>query len=145
VLNNKLVAGALYREVLVTSSLSPQLHSLLEAKLDSFEKLEVVLTLRAAGRPMSLAELARELQVGTEALQRVADGVVTSGIVARADDGFFALCSGSWDALVEEAAHLHQHHPQQLMRAFTRIGMEKIRGMSARTFADAFRLRKKGE
>ncbi len=128
----------------MTAPLSPQLHALLEAKLDSFEKLEVVLTLRAAGRPMSLTELARELQVGTEALQRVVDGVVASGIVAS-DDDLFALRSGSWDVLVEEAAHLHQHHPQQLMRAFTRIGMEKIRGMAARSFADAFRLRKKGD
>jgi hypothetical protein len=129
----------------LSSPLSPALHALLESKLDTFEKLEVVLTLRAAGRPLSLSEVAHELQVGTEALQRVMDSVVAFGIIARSDDDLFALCSGSWDDLVDEAAQLHQRQPQYLMRAFTRIGMERIRGMSARTFADAFRIRKKGD
>jgi hypothetical protein len=128
----------------VSTPLSPELHALLESKLDTFEKLEVVLTLRTAGSPLTLTQLAHELQVGTEALQRVTDSVVESGIIAQSDDNLFALRSGTWDPLIEEAAHLHQHHPQQLMRAFTRIGMERIRGMSARTFADAFRIRKKG-
>jgi hypothetical protein len=129
----------------VIPSLSPELQELLHSKLDSFEKLEVVLTLRAAGRPLSLNEVALELQVGTEALLRVVEGVIQAGIVARQDDEHFALRSGPWDVLVDEAAHLHQHQPKLLMRAFTRIAMERIRGMSARTFADAFRLRKKGD
>lgn len=125
--------------------LTPELNALLEGKLDTFEKLEVVLTLRASGQPLSLEDLAHELQVGAEALQRVTDSVVASGIVARSDDGFFALRSGWWDTLVDEAARLHQRQPQLLMRAFTRVAMERIRGMSARAFADAFRLRKKGD
>jgi predicted transcriptional regulator len=129
----------------VISPLSPELHALLESKLDTFEKLEVVLTLRAAGRPMSLNEVAHELQVGPEALQRVTDSVVASGIIVRSEDDLFALRSGPWDVLVDEAARLHQRQPQQLMRALTRIAMERIRGMSARTFADAFRIRKKGD
>jgi hypothetical protein len=77
-------------------------------------------------------------------LQRVADSVVDTGIVARRDGELFALRSGTWDLPIEEAARLHANQPQLLMRALTRIAMERIRGMSARTFADAFRIRKKG-
>lgn len=127
------------------SSLSPALYGLLERKLDSFEKLEIVLTLRGAARPLTLAELARELQVGSGALKRVADGVVATGMIAVSDGELYVLRAGPWDSLIDEAAHLHEHQPKQLMRVFTRLGMERIRAMSARTFADAFRLRKKGE
>jgi hypothetical protein len=129
----------------VSSILSPELYALLENKLDTFEKLEVVLSLYAAGRPLTLRELAHELQVGTDVLQRVADGVVDTGVIRRSDGEAFALCPGSWDAAIQEAARLHATQPQSLMKALTRIGMERIRGMSARTFADAFRIRKKGD
>ena len=126
----------------MTSPLSPRLHELLEASLDSFEKLEVVLTLRAVERPMSVAELARELQVGTDALQRVVDGVVTTGVVARAEDDLVTLRAGSWTVLIDEAAALHRRAPQQLRSVFDRIAREKIRERSSRSSATAFRLRK---
>jgi hypothetical protein len=92
-----------------------------------------------------LAELAVQLQVGREALRRVADEVVASGIVRALDDDCLQLMSGSWDPLLEEAALVHSAAPAKLVRVFTRIAMERIRGMAARTFADAFRLRKKGD
>ncbi len=129
----------------MSSILSPELHALLESKLDTFEKLEVVLSLSAAGRPLTIGELAHELQVGRDVLQRVADSVVDTGIIVRSDDEAFSLHSGRWDAAIAEAARLHASQPQLLMRAMTRIAMERIRGMSARTFADAFRIRKKGD
>lgn len=125
--------------------LTPDLHALLESKLDTFEKLELVLALRAANKPLTVAELALELQVGREALRRVAADVVETGIAELLEGDTVGLRSGSWDLLIQEAAGIYEREPARLMRAFTRISMAKIRGMAARTFADAFRFRKKGD
>ena len=127
------------------SNLSPELQELLDRTLHTLEKLEVVLALRAAKKPLSTADLAVELQVGEEVLRRVVDSVVASGILETTEGDILRLRSGSWDPQLEEAARVYADDPQTLMRAFTRIAMERIRGRAARTFADAFRIRKKGD
>jgi hypothetical protein len=129
----------------VTTELAPELYELLDEKLDSFEKLELVVALRSSGREMTLAELALQLQVGREALRRVAEEVVSSGMIDMTEDDVLRLRPGRWDSLIDQAAHVTAHEPSKLMRAFTRIAMARIRGMAARTFADAFRIRKKGD
>jgi DNA-binding IclR family transcriptional regulator len=129
----------------VSRDLSPELYALLSAKLDTFEKLELVLALRAARAPLTLADLALQLQVGREALRRVLDDVVDSGLLEPSGADAFRLLPGRWDPQLEEAAVIHAAEPTKLMRAFTRLAMERIRGMAARTFADAFRIRKKGD
>jgi len=124
---------------------SSDLLALLESKLDSFEKLELVLILHGARRPLTVADLAIELQVGTEALRRVVTEVVSTGVVDMTDGEAVSLRSGPWDPLVQEAADIHANEPARLMRACARISMAKLRSLSARTFADAFRFRKKGD
>lgn len=123
--------------------LSPELLELLEAKLDTFEKLELALALRAAGKAETLTELALELQVGREVLRRVAETVITTGIIEACDEDSLRLRSGPWNPLLDEAAAAYAADPRKLMRLYTRIAMQKIRGLSARTFADAFLLKKK--
>jgi hypothetical protein len=129
----------------VKNALSPELHALLSTSLDTFEKLELVLALRSAGAPLTVAELALQLQVGSEALRRVVDEVVATEILEAVENDRVHLRSGTWDPLIEEAASLYTSEPSTLMRIFTRIGFQRIRGMAARTFADAFRIRKKGD
>ncbi len=94
---------------------------------------------------MTLADLATQLQVGREALRRVADEVVRSGMIDVNHEDVFRYRPGEWDPLMDEAAHMFAKEPSKLLRALTRIAMERIRGMAARTFADAFRIRKKGD
>ncbi len=129
----------------VTTDPSPALLALLDAKLDTYEKLELVLTLRAAGTAMTLADLAVQLQVGREALRRVANEVAASAIIDAREGDLLRLRPGHWDPLMDEAAQILANDPSKLMRALTRIAMERIRGMAARSFADAFRIRKKGD
>ena len=125
--------------------ISPDLYALLDEKLDTFEKLELVLALRSAVKPMPLADLAVQLQVGREALGRVADQVVAAGILEVVSEDALRLRQNPWDRQLAEAAHVFASEPHKLARAFTRIAMGRIRGMAARTFADAFRVRKKGD
>jgi hypothetical protein len=129
----------------VTTDLSTELLALLDAKLDTFEKLELVLALRDAGTAMTLADMALHLQVGRDALRRVADEVASSGMIDASQDDVLQLRPGHWDPLLDEAAQCFANEPNKLMRALTRIAMARIRGMAARTFADAFRIRKKGD
>ena len=124
---------------------TPELYALLDEHLDTFEKLELVLALRSAGTEMSLPDLAVQLQVGPEVLRRVASQVVTTGIIESTSEDVFRARSHAWEREIEEAAHIFATDPTKLMRAFTRIAMGRIRGMAARTFADAFRVRKKGD
>lgn len=124
---------------------SPELLTFLDRKLDTYEKLELVLVLRAAGSPMTLADVAVQLQVGPDALRRVVKEVAASGVIDAHQDDQIRLRPGPWDPLMAEAAQLLATEPNRLLRALTRIAMERIRGRAARTFADAFQLRKKGD
>ncbi|MBA3394378.1 MAG: hypothetical protein H0T89_17160 [Deltaproteobacteria bacterium] len=126
-------------------NLSPELQTLLDDKLDTFEKLELVLTLHSTGAPMTLADMALHLQVGREALRRVVDEVAASQVIEANGDDTFRLRSGYWDGVMDEAASILANEPTMLMRVFTRIALARIRGMAARTFAEAFRIRKKGD
>jgi hypothetical protein len=129
--------------VVVSSDLSQELYVLLDEKLDTFEKLELVLALREAGQPQTVGELALQLQVGNEALQRVVDAVAAAGVVQMLDGDRVRFTSGAWDSALDEAARIHASEPGRFVSVFTRIAMERIRSMAARTFADAFRIRKK--
>lgn len=124
---------------------SSELHALLDEKLDTFEKLELVLALHTAGKPLTVAELAFQLQVGREVLRRVADEIIASGVIEMVDDDAVRLKPGSWDPHIAEAADIYTTEPTKLMKILSRIAMAKLRGMAARTFADAFRIRRKGD
>ncbi|MBA3498885.1 MAG: hypothetical protein H0T65_00830 [Deltaproteobacteria bacterium] len=91
-----------------------------------------------------MADMALHLQVGREALRRVADEVAATGMIDASQD-VLQLRPGGWDPLLDEAARCFASEPTKLMRALTRIAMARIRGMAARTFADAFRIRRKGD
>ena len=127
----------------LSTELSQDLQSLLERALDTFEKLELVLVLRGAAGPLSISDLAVQLQVGRDALRRVAVDVADSGIVEMVDGDAVRLRPGTWDSPIAEAAAIYETDPTRLMRCLSSIAMEKIRGLAARTFADAFRIRKK--
>ncbi len=122
---------------------SPALKALLDAKLDTLEKLEIALALRESPHGSeSIEDLARHLQVGAGALQQVVADMERAGVVKR-DDQHVRLTLEGEDATLSEAASLYAENRHQIMRLLTTIAMERIRRMAARSFADAFQLRKK--
>jgi hypothetical protein len=110
---------------------SQELHALLHDKLDTFEKVELVLHLRAATNPLTVDDLALELQVGRVALRRVAGEVAATGLVELADDRV-QLVPGAWDPLLAELATLYADDPAQLLHILTRITMLEIRNRTVR-------------
>ena len=123
---------------------SDALVELLGNKLDSFEKLELVLVLRESGRPMPLVDVARRLQIGDEVFRRVAADVAEAGLIEISADDVAVLRVVDGEAeILGEAARLYAADPTKMVRLLSTIAFDRIRSLSARTFADAFRLRKR--
>lgn len=135
--------------LLVSSDQPPSLglRRLLEGKLDTFEKLELVIVLRECpDQTCTLGELARQLQVGPDVLRRVVAEVVRTGLVAHAENDQLRLAAGEADlALIAEGAERYRKDRHEVIALLSSVALDRIRSMAARSFADAFTIRKKKE
>lgn len=123
---------------------SQALRQLLETKLDTFEKIELVLLLRGASASVAVAELARQLQVGEDVLRRLANDLARTRLVAiDSSDSVRITASDAELEVIEEASELYKRDRSHVIMLLSAIAMDRIRGMSARSFADAFTIRKK--
>lgn len=124
---------------------SPRLRRLLETKLDTYEKLELVVVLsRRNGSADTVPELARELQVGEDVLRRLANDLSRTGLVAvTAEDEVKLVATADELVTIGEGAQFYESSPRKVISVLSTIAMDRIRGMAARSFADAFTLRKK--
>jgi hypothetical protein len=119
---------------------------LLDAKLDTLEKLEISLALRdAVERTSTIDDLARHLQVGPGVLGQVVGELKRAGVVAVTGDSVTLLLDGTDGPLLAEAELMYHRRPGDFVRLFSAIAMHRIRRMAARSFSDAFQLRKKKE
>lgn len=93
---------------------------------------------------LTMADLARELQIGDDVLRRVVADLVRAKLVAVAADDTVELTASDAERLaIAEGAALYSHDRTRVIMLFSTIAMERIRSMAARAFADAFNLRKK--
>lgn len=121
---------------------SPGLYRLLERKLDTYEKLEVVVLL-SRGPDALVPDLARELQIGEDVLRRVAADLARTGLVEVEDDRLRLTASAEELPFVKEGAELYASDRGKVISLLSAIAMDRIRSLAARSFADAFTLRKK--
>ena len=129
-------------------AVSPAVRALLAETLDTFEKLEIAIALqRAPLHSLSIEELVRA--IGNLARDQIEHGVaelVAAG-VCSATLRIVRLTPTPTDAptyaaLVEQYDRDHA----AIAQAISEVAMEKIRGMAARTFAEAFHAtRKRGD
>lgn len=120
---------------------------LLDAPLDGFEKLEIVLALhRAPASTSSTPELIRQLQLGRDEVERAVDELRRASTVEVAGGLVRLTVSAEEGAAIAELAQLYDDDRLLVVRTMSEIAMDRIRGMAARTFADAFTIkRKKGD
>jgi DNA-binding IclR family transcriptional regulator len=130
-----------------SSSASPSIHRLLEGPIDSFEKLELVLGLFHAVKPLSITELAHKFGLQPEETRGIVAELVRSNLVAvDLADGEEIVRIAPKDedgAALNELARLYDEDRVLVVKTLSTIALDRIRGMAARTFADAFQLRKK--
>jgi len=76
-------------------------------------------------------------------LQQLANEVARTKLVAVEDGTVKLLAAPEERALLDEAAALYENDRRFVMRLMSKIAMDQIRRMAARSFADAFDFRKK--
>lgn len=118
--------------------------TLLTTQLDSFEKLEVVQALRAAGRAMSIEALESACRFPTQTVREALADLERGTIVEQADAGRLVLLgSGSKHPNFEALMQLYEEDRSRVMSVLSSLAMERIRTMAARAFSDAFVFRRK--
>lgn len=125
---------------------SAAVRRLLEAPFDSFEKLEVGVALcKATAHTSSVPELSKALSMPRDLVERAIDELARAAAVNHAG-GLVRLTLGADDGrALGELTQLYDDDRITVVRMMSEVAMDKIRGMAARTFADAFTLKKKKE
>jgi hypothetical protein len=126
-------------------SVTPQLRQLLEDAVNSFEKLEVVRRLwRKHEVSWSLDRLSDEIVVPRDRLALVLAELQDQGVVIAgpARGEYRASTRGPRADLIEAMIALFERDPLAILPIINELALERIRGMAARTFADAFVLKR---
>jgi hypothetical protein len=127
-----------------TQQLTAAARRLLDVMLNSFEKLEITIALRRTPtHTLSLSELGSKLNLSLNIVERGVDELVRAGAVQLVD-GVVRLSLDAKDIpAMDEVATIYDDDRLLVVRTLTEISMDKMRGMAARAFADAFQLRRK--
>lgn len=135
--------------------LSSAVRRLLERTIDTFEKLEIVLALFRSTRPLTMADLERSLDIPVDQIRKFLVELLRDGMVAieSAEAGelqgagqIVRLVPKDDDgAALSELAQVYEEDSVVVVKALSAISVDRIRSMAARTFADAFQLRRKKE
>jgi hypothetical protein len=119
---------------------------LLKDRVDSFEKLELVIALHDAKRTtLSVEELSRRLTLTRETIRRLAIELRSASLVALNASGDVQLLppTSGEDTAVADLVRLYREDRFTLVAAIGEIAVSRLRGMTARAFADAFVIRRK--
>jgi hypothetical protein len=128
------------------SRITPQVRRLLEAPLDTFEKLEICMVLwTAAARTQSPRELAARVQLPLDIVERALEDLVAARFVELAGGLARLTVPGAHVPDVQELVEIYATDRILVVRTLSELAMDRVRSMAARAFADAFQLRKKPE
>lgn len=130
----------------MSAPLSNALRKLLDAHVDSFEKLEILMLLRrTSSGSRNVRELAGALELDTGEVRAIVAALSDGGLVARDPDGAVSLSPRTADdqAALDELAWVYDHDKITLVKAIAESAMERLRSLAGRAFAEAFVIRKK--
>lgn len=124
--------------------LEPAIRKLLRGPLDTFEKLEVAVALvRAPGRALSLPELASATALTADQIQRGIDDLQAATLVNTTGGLVQLAVRAADDAAFAALADLHARDAPAIAVVMSELALDKIRGMAAHAFAEAFQTRHK--
>lgn len=124
--------------------LDDDLRTLLETRLDSFEKLEIMRTLRATRTPMSLSELETACAAPSDLLADALADLERAKLVERdRPNRRFRLGAVADEPRLASLMQLYDEDRTGVLAALSSTVMQRLRSMAARAFADAFVIRKK--
>jgi hypothetical protein len=121
-------------------------NELLTNRVDSFEKLEIIIALHAAPRTtMTIDDLCRALNLSREDVREATTELRVASLVTVSSGGEVQLLppTSRDHATVTHLVHSYQEDRLGVVKTMGEIAVKRIRGMTARAFADAFVIRKK--
>jgi DNA-binding GntR family transcriptional regulator len=119
---------------------------LLKNRIDSFDKLELVVALHGAPRAtMSVEDLCRRLKLPREVVRSAVVELRAVSLVALTSQGEVQLLPPTDHdrEIVATLVTLYSEDRVEVVRTLGQIAVERIRGMASRAFADAFVIRRK--
>lgn len=128
------------------SKIPDGVRELLTHRIDSFEKLDIILALcKLDRRSSSIDHLATSLGLTPETVRDAAREMRSVSLIAVSSSGELQLLppSSRDHAAVEELARIYEDDSFTVIKAMGEIAMGRIRNMAAGIFADAFLIRKK--
>lgn len=132
--------------MLVQQELSADLRRLLDAGIDSLDKLEVVVALyRAPERSLNFGALRERLDLDRDELRRSLRELAAAGFVTEGDERRVTLSrlDAEREPRLSEIVTLYEQDKTRLVIAITEISLDRIRALAARAFADAFVIRRR--
>jgi hypothetical protein len=122
-------------------SVPNEIRELLETRIDTFEKLDVVVALHAADHQTATADaLVRDLGLPRDVLRQVIGDLRRARLIDADSNGEIRLLppNAADREMVRALVDLYSEDRSDILRVLGEIAMARIRGMAARTFADAF-------
>jgi hypothetical protein len=125
----------------VTARVPPEVLGLLESSLGSFEKLELI----RAGAAVPLADLRAALQLDADSMREVIEDLVSAQLIEVSGAPEFRVQLGprAQQDDFRSLMALYAEDRVAVMATLASSAMRRIRSMAARTFADAFVLKRK--
>lgn len=124
--------------------LSHEARRLLEADLDSIEKLEILRYLQQAETPVSQAELVSALQLGHEAAAALIAGLARADLViAGGDREDLRPGARAGSAPCRELLQVYAEDRLTIVSLLSTIAVDRIRSMAMRAFGEALVSKKK--
>jgi hypothetical protein len=128
------------------AKLPDAVNQLLATRIDSFEKLEVVLALHGApGWTMSVGELCRVLKLPRDVVRQAAvelRGVALAQLTARGEVRLVPPTSHD-QAAIAELVKLYADDRFSIVRALGDLAVERIRTLASNTFGGSLVLRER--
>jgi predicted ArsR family transcriptional regulator len=114
-------------------------------RVDTFEKLELIVLLCKARTAMSIAELANRLKLEREVIRQAVIALRGAVLVDLTSDDRVQLMppTGRDHDAVGDLVKVYDDDRLAVVKLLGEIAMQRIRNMASQAFADAFVLRKK--
>jgi Mn-dependent DtxR family transcriptional regulator len=128
----------------VSSDVPANVRDLLQ-RVDTFEKLELIVLLCKARAAVSVTELALRLKLGREVIRQAVSELRSVALVdLTSTDSVQLLPPTERDRdAVDELVKVYEEDRLAVVKVLGEIAMQRIRNMASQAFADAFVLRKK--
>ncbi|HET6372297.1 MAG TPA: hypothetical protein VFG76_03260 [Candidatus Polarisedimenticolia bacterium] len=127
-----------------TRELPEEVSRFLDAHIDAYEQLEVLLLLHGRGRRLESSEVAAAIGIEPAMVEEAAQHLVDHGLLQRDHPSpllEFAPRREEVARVVDLLARVYAEDRVLLIRRMTTASLERLRRSSLRTFAEAFRLR----